>query len=62
MAAISASVGRGGKNNRQDVITVQQLLKKANVNPGLVDGICGPKTINAIAHIRFRVKLVSSLP
>lgn len=54
MATISASVGRGGKNNHPDVITVQQLLRKANADPGMVDGRCGPKTINAIIQFQKR--------
>jgi hypothetical protein len=48
MSTISQSVGKGGINIRQDVVTVQQLLKNAGLNPGAADGICGPKTIAAI--------------
>src|SRR5262249_54277832 len=46
--SISAPVGRGGKNNSQDVVTVQNALN-AKAKAGLkVDGKCGPKTIGAI--------------
>src|SRR5277367_3374272 len=48
MSTISQSVGKGGINIRQDVVTVQQLLKNAGLNPGAADGICGPKTIATI--------------
>src|SRR3954464_4724848 len=45
---ISNSVGQGGHNIPQDVSLVQQLLKKVGLQPGSVDGICGPKTLAAI--------------
>ncbi len=52
---ISASVGRmGGVNRPDDVKTVQELLNQVPPGSGgpkpplAVDGICGPKTINAI--------------
>jgi len=48
MSTISDSVGQGGANISEDVITVQQLLKTAGVDPGPDDGICGPRTIAAI--------------
>jgi hypothetical protein len=47
-AHISGSVGAGGRNNRQDVITVQELLARRGFAPGPVDGRCGPRTTNAI--------------
>ena len=50
---ISGSVGAGGANFQQDVRTVQTLLNRhaSNVpglNPLVVDGLIGPKTIGAI--------------
>jgi len=57
MSSISASVGKGGKNYRQDVVTIQRFLKKAGVNPGPIDGLCGPKTVAAI--IKFQLSLLS---
>jgi peptidoglycan hydrolase-like protein with peptidoglycan-binding domain len=52
MERISASVGFGGSNVHSDVATVQTLLKTRGVDPGRVDGQCGPKTIDAIARSR----------
>lgn len=58
---ITASVGRmGGVNRPQDVRTVQELLNKVPAASGgptpllAVDGLCGPKTTNAIQ--RFQVQ------
>ena len=58
--SISASVGRmGGKNLPDDVITVQQLLDQVPLSQGgpmpllEVDGLCGPKTINAIQRFQL---------
>jgi hypothetical protein len=48
MRVISASVGVGGVNNKSDVLTVQQLLKKAGKDPGKSDGVFGPRTKAAI--------------
>ena len=48
MNVLLASVGANGKNLREDVLTVQRLLKSKGSNPGSVDGSCGPNTINAI--------------
>ena len=46
--SISGSVGRGGKNKKEDVEAVQAALNK-RAKAGLeVDGKCGPKTIAAI--------------
>lgn len=52
MLIITGSVGKAARNVRQDVITVQQLLKKVGVDPGPVDGICGPKTVAAICKFQ----------
>ena len=58
--SISFSVGRmGGKNKPDDVITVQQLLDQVRVAQGGpvipldVDGLCGPKTIDAIQKFQI---------
>jgi hypothetical protein len=58
--SISASVGRmGGKNVPDDVITVQQLLNQVPIAQGGVpkpldvDGLCGPKTIDAIQKFQL---------
>jgi hypothetical protein len=60
MRAISHSVGRmGGKNLPDDVVTVQQLLVQAPVAQGgtvprlEIDGLCGPKTIEAIQKFQL---------
>lgn len=45
---ITFSVGANGKNFHPDVMTIQALLKAKGYDPGLVDGICGQKTIKAI--------------
>ena len=51
---ISASVGRGGVNRPNDVRTIQAALNRlppasgGPIRPLAVDGICGPKTIDAI--------------
>ncbi len=58
MKSINGSVGRGGRNNRQDVVTVQQLLNLHNKPPNRplsVDGIVGPKTITAIERFQREV-------
>ena len=49
-ATLQGSVGLNGLNSRADVVTVQQLLTRAGMRLGLVDGRCGPKTISAIVH------------
>ena len=45
---ISASVGAAGQNRRFDVEAVQRLLMRHGMNPGPVDGRCGPRTVGAI--------------
>ena len=48
MTALQASVGTNGRNLREDVMTVQRLLKSKGMDPGPIDGIIGAKTIAAI--------------
>lgn len=45
---ITASVGASGQNRRPDVETIQLLLVQQGMNPGPVDGLCGPGTVGAI--------------
>lgn len=45
---LSATVGRGGMNRREDVILVQDLLLARGYRIGTADGICGERTITAI--------------
>lgn len=56
--SISGSVGLNGLNRNQDVRLIQQLLNKAGVNAGQVDGMAGPKTKDAI--LRFQRSFLSS--
>jgi uncharacterized protein (TIGR02594 family) len=50
---IRGSVGRNGRNNRDDVRNVQTLLNQAGAAPRLVaDGIVGAKTIAAIERFQ----------
>lgn len=60
---ITASVGRGGRNNSKDVATVQERLNELMGNSGqklVVDGLTGPKTNGMIADFqRSVVKLRS---
>jgi peptidoglycan L-alanyl-D-glutamate endopeptidase CwlK len=58
MVPLRGSVGVKGKNLRDDVVVVQQLLKSKGVNPGKVDGICGAKTVTAICA--FQKKFMST--
>ena len=46
--SISGSVGRGGDNAEEDVMTIQQLLNRAGASL-TEDGMIGPKTIGAIS-------------
>jgi peptidoglycan L-alanyl-D-glutamate endopeptidase CwlK len=48
MRQLQAPVGVNGMNFRQDVLTVQTLLKSKRCDPGPLDGICGTKTVSAI--------------
>jgi len=47
-AQISASVGAAGRNQHGDVETVQRLLAQRGMNPGRIDGLCGPRTVHTI--------------
>jgi len=46
--SLSSSVGAAGRNYRTDVMLVQRLLTRHGVSPGVVDGLCGPRTVRAI--------------
>lgn len=50
---ISGSVGRGGQNAEQDVVTVQTLLNDNGASLA-VDGLSGPKTEGAISAFQQR--------
>ncbi len=51
---LSASVGKGGKNKKADVLLVQELLNKKGASL-TVDGDCGPKSISAIEKFQKEV-------
>lgn len=51
---LSASVGAGGVNRPVDVRRVQELLVLRGVEPGPVDGACGPRTVAAIRAFQSR--------
>ncbi len=51
---IFSSVGTAGQNHRSDVEIVQRLLTRNGLNPGRVDGLCGPNTIRAIIDFQSR--------
>jgi hypothetical protein len=66
MSTIGASVGKGGANALQDVLTVQVLLndnaRKLTPLPALrVDGRIGPKTVTAIETFQKRVMSLPQL-
>jgi hypothetical protein len=46
------SVGAGGKNRNADVAVVQSLLNSKGFKTGVVDGVCGPKTVAAIRRFQ----------
>ncbi|MBK9264413.1 MAG: M15 family metallopeptidase [Polyangiaceae bacterium] len=48
MSTLLRSVGKNGRNLRNDVETVQTLLKAKGYDPGIVDGLCGNGTVGAI--------------
>ena len=56
--SISASVGKGGTNRVNDVVTIQYLLNCVPAYVGgpeqelVVDGLVGPLTIGAISHLQ----------
>ncbi|MEP6652616.1 MAG: hypothetical protein ABJA82_04625 [Myxococcales bacterium] len=49
---IESSVGRAGKNRREDVVVVQMLLNEHRAAKMGVDGNCGPRTIAAIVYFQ----------
>jgi hypothetical protein len=51
---LKGTVGLGGANQRTDVIAVQTLLKGSGVDPGKIDGRCGPRTVAAIQVFQRR--------
>lgn len=51
-AQIVGSVGAAGRNRRSDVETVQRLLAQRGLNPGPIDGLCGPGTMRAILNFQ----------
>jgi len=51
------SVGHNGRNFRDDVISVQRLLRAKGCDPGGVDGVCGRRTIDAI--VRFQARFLT---
>lgn len=55
---ISKAVGAAGANRRDDVQTVQHLLREHGVDPGPIDGLCGPRTVHAILY--FQGQFLSS--
>lgn len=57
---ITGSVGSGGFNRKEDVMTVQELLNKAGYSL-TVDGGCGTKTVTAIMDFQ-RNKLGTTRP
>ena len=48
MLEISDSVGAGGRNRPFDVRLIQSLLTAGGWHPGLIDGLCGRRTLSAI--------------
>jgi uncharacterized protein (TIGR02594 family) len=60
MAGITASVGKGGVNRRQDIEVVQGLINRnlarlTPLAPLVVDGMIGTRTISAIEEFQRRV-------
>jgi hypothetical protein len=51
---LDGSVGKGGRNDEDDVEMVQQLLADNGVNPGEIHGKVGSKTIEAIRKFQGR--------
>ncbi|MEM9458978.1 MAG: T6SS effector amidase Tae4 family protein [Myxococcota bacterium] len=51
---LGGSVGRGGRNDADDVEMVQQRLADNGVDPGAIDAVVGPKTIAAIRSFQSR--------
>ena len=69
---VTASVGEGGTNNREDVMLVQMMLRVASepslsiLPPGeqplKVDGVCGPITKRHIRHFQTEVRKRFNIP
>ncbi len=68
MTTLSGSVGQGGRNNRDDIIKVQELLNRVPEPSGgprvrlTPDGICGPLTLLAIKKFQWRQVLPPRAP
>jgi peptidoglycan hydrolase-like protein with peptidoglycan-binding domain len=45
---LTGSVGKHGANKQNDTRIIQTLLKQHKADPGVIDGVCGKKTISAI--------------
>ena len=58
---LKKSVGKGGKNDKPDVIYVQTLLNhwRSKANQLKVDGLCGKNTIRAIEQFQAEVVCLS---
>jgi hypothetical protein len=54
MSRLQGSVGDGGRNVPSDVKAVQYLLSVRGMNPGVIDSICGRKTIAAIERFQYQ--------
>lgn len=53
---LTASVGHGGTNNKQDIARVQSLLAAFGLDPGDSDGVLGPRTQQAIVDFQRQVQ------
>jgi hypothetical protein len=55
---LPGSVGRGGRNSREDVVSIQKALNQVGLSAGgptrllVVDGICGPLTTAGIGRFQ----------
>jgi peptidoglycan hydrolase-like protein with peptidoglycan-binding domain len=52
MQNLFGSVGKDVVNSKPDVETVQKLLKQRGIDPGKVDGLCGPRTVAATVQFQ----------
>ena len=48
MPTLTGPVGQGGANTPDDVVAVQSRLTRQGSSPGPADGVCGPRTVEAI--------------